>query len=118
MSLRLLTPCGWVEFATYHLGGVAILLRERPTVHSEVNAKATVMLDSLGCELAENEVWIKTWAENEGVLEALVAAGVVDPTGRVHTIGRNGGQVRAVHARLTPMALVELARQRGEAECT
>lgn len=102
---------GWVEFGRYFNGALAITVRAAPTRNSEVECKATVCLDQMGCELGENEVWIKTWSENVGVAEALVAAGVIELTGRAHTFGRNGGEVTALHARLTPIALVELARQ-------
>ncbi|MCA9178404.1 MAG: hypothetical protein KDB14_28280 [Planctomycetales bacterium] len=43
-------------------------------------ARATVHLP--GAELAEDELLVKDYAENEGVLEALIAAGLVEPTGR------------------------------------
>jgi len=42
-------------------------------------AKATVNLPDT--PLGKNQVFIKNYAENEGMLEALVAAGVVKPTG-------------------------------------
>jgi len=41
-----------------------------------------------GVELAANEVLIKDWSENQGVLAALVAAGVVEETGRTVPTGR------------------------------
>lgn len=105
----------WVEFARYANGDVAIVLRAAPHPDSEALCKATVCLDQMGCELAANEVWIKTWSENVGVAEALIAAGVVEPTGRAHEIGRNGGRVVAVHARLTARAQAEFARQAAAA---
>jgi hypothetical protein len=43
-------------------------------------ATATVNLPDV--PLGKNQVLIKNWSENEGVLEALVAAGVVTPTGQ------------------------------------
>lgn len=36
---------------------------------------------------SEGCVWIKNWSENEGVLEALTEAGVIEPTGRVCPTG-------------------------------
>ena len=47
-------------------------------------------------EPAEGCVWLKGWEENEGIPEALVAAGVVRLTGRTC----NTGYVEAVEARL------------------
>ena len=38
--------------------------------------------------LNENELLIKNWSENEGVLQALVDAGVVEDTGRTVPMGR------------------------------
>ena len=43
-------------------------------------AKATVNLPDV--PLGKNQVAIKDWSENEGMLDALVAAGVVKPTGQ------------------------------------
>jgi len=43
-------------------------------------AKATVNIPEV--ELAEDEVCIKDWSENEGMLDALVEAGIVEDTGR------------------------------------
>ncbi len=36
---------------------------------------------------AEGCVWIKDWSENEGVFDALVAAGIIEPTGRIERSG-------------------------------
>lgn len=43
-------------------------------------ATATVNLPDLPAE--PNQVFVKDWSENEGMLNALVAAGVVKPTGQ------------------------------------
>ena len=37
--------------------------------------------------LGENEIFIKNWSENEGVLEALVKAGIVEDTGQTVPTG-------------------------------
>lgn len=42
---------------------------------------ATATVNVPNATLARNQVLIKSYAENEGLLEALVAAGVVKPTG-------------------------------------
>lgn len=43
--------------------------------------------DPVAPQLTENQVWIKDWSENEGVLDALVEAGLVRPTGLVWPTG-------------------------------
>lgn len=44
---------------------------------------ATVNLEELDApEPGLNQLWIKTWSENAGVLEALIEAGVVTDTGQ------------------------------------
>ena len=43
-------------------------------------ARATVNLP--GAKLAEDELLVKDYAENEGALQALIDAGLVEPTGR------------------------------------
>ncbi len=48
-------------------------------------ATATVDLPDRG--LADDEVAIKSYGENAGLLDALTAAGVVEPTGRVVVSG-------------------------------
>lgn len=51
----------------------------------ELLCTATVVLadatPAAGC------VWIKDWSENEGVLNSLIEAGIVEPTGRVAQAG-------------------------------
>mgnify|MGYP005854066649 CR=1 FL=1 len=51
----------------------------------EPNVVATINVPEV--PLAPNEAIIKTYSENEGILEALVEAGVVRPTGRMADIG-------------------------------
>lgn len=48
-------------------------------------AKATVNLPDV--EMAPDEVAIKSYAENEGLLEVLTDAGIVEPTSRVVVSG-------------------------------
>lgn len=40
-------------------------------------AVATVCLPDVNVVLETNQTWIKTWSENEGILEALIEAGIV-----------------------------------------
>lgn len=64
-----------VQKRYYSNGRVALTLvdEEGPVATATVNLPAV--------KLGPNQVAIKSYAENEGLLEALVAAGVVKPTG-------------------------------------
>lgn len=66
----------------YAYGGMAITLTEDDGAPL---ATATVFMKddppAQGC------VWIKDWSENEGMLDSLVAAGVVEATGRTTQAG-------------------------------
>ena len=48
---------------------------------------ATTNLNGVAPTLHNNEVYIKNWSENKGVLEALIAGGVVKDTGIVLPTG-------------------------------
>lgn len=61
----------------YKDGGTALILRDPLT--DEMLSVATVNLPSHKCKLMEGQVFIKNWSENEGMLEALQAAGVIGP---------------------------------------
>ncbi|MGB3207344.1 MAG: hypothetical protein WBB28_20350 [Crinalium sp.] len=43
--------------------------------------------------LPANQVVIKNYSENEGILEALVNAGIVKPTGQTVPVGRTIGHI-------------------------
>jgi hypothetical protein len=59
-------------------------------------------------QILENTgVWLKDWAENEGIVQALIDAGVVIITGKVCAIGYSIAQ----HAILTQAATEEMGRQ-------
>jgi len=64
-------PCT-LAFAKYQNGRVGILLYSRV---GEPMGKATVNLP--GVPMAEDEIAIKNYSENEGMLESLTAAGIV-----------------------------------------
>ncbi len=66
----------WVS--QYQNGRPAIQLLDAMT--GAPVARATVNFPDM--KMAPNEVAIKDWAENEGMLDTLVAAGLVEPTGR------------------------------------
>lgn len=65
-----------VRKLSYGSGRVALSLVD------EEGPVATATVNLPGVKLGPNQVAIKSYAENEGLLEALVAAGVVKPTGQ------------------------------------
>lgn len=57
---------------------------------NSVVARATVCLAEHGLKPPEDHAYIKTWAENEGILTSLVLAGlVIDTGGRVQVSDHN-----------------------------
>lgn len=74
----------------YHNGKTALELvaaeddEENDVFKGEPIATATINIPVI---LEHDEVLIKNYSENEGMLEALVDAGVVKPTGRVIQTG-------------------------------
>jgi len=71
--------CG-VECRQYPNGRVALQLVTYENGYPEPVARATINLPE--CDLAENEVIIKDYSENHGMLDALVDAGIVYPPER------------------------------------
>jgi hypothetical protein len=105
---------GVLEFARYGDGTTAMQFN---TMYGEPLCRATVCLEGLGAPpLAPDQVWIKTWAENEGVLEMLEDSGVVvrDPNQPPFEASGNPDAL-AVMAFLTPLALAELEFQEWRA---
>lgn len=101
-----------LEFAQYGNGAIAMIANDPDT--GQVALKLTVNLEGLDppwCR--DDQVWLKTWAENEGVPEALVAAGIVTLPGLKFPVNPWGSE--AVLATLTPAAAAELERVRGAA---
>jgi hypothetical protein len=88
-------PGGTVKFMCYGGGETAILIMNADGSRECV---ATVNLEA---EPPENYVWLKTWAEHEGIPEALAAAGVVVLTERTLSAGFSHARL----ARLTPAAI-------------
>ncbi len=66
-----------VEKTQYSNGVTALILNDAHT--GEEVTVATVNLPGVRC--GKNEVFIKDYSENDGILEALQAAGVVRATG-------------------------------------
>ena len=72
-----------VERRSYGNGRTALQLVD--AVDGSPIARATVNLPEV--EMAPDEVAIKSYGENEGLLEALTDAGVIEPTSRVVVTG-------------------------------
>jgi hypothetical protein len=93
-----ITEQGTIRFAKYKSGETAI---EIIGDDGEQETVATVSLVPYG---APNPgpfgLWLKGWSENEGLPEALVAAGIVTLTGRTFRCGFD----MAEHAELTDIA--------------
>ena len=75
----------YLKFGQYANGRTAIQLFD--TADHEPVCTATVNVPEV--ELPEGYVFIKNYSENEGILETLVAAGIIDPP----TIMKGIGQV-------------------------
>jgi hypothetical protein len=102
------TQPGYVCLGQYRSGETAIeILGE----DGEPQATASVALAPYGARVTgPGYVWLKGWSENEGLPEALVQAGIVRLTGRVHATGF----VEALEAEVIGKAREVLACQRGE----
>lgn len=100
-------PSGIIRFDQYKSGETAIEIVDQ---HGEPQYVATVALVAYGApHPGEYSVWLKGWSENEGVPEALAAAGIVTLTGRRHPTG----YCEAEHADLTERARAALLKVRG-----
>jgi hypothetical protein len=53
---------------------------------------ATASMRVPGLRLADDEFVFKTYSENDGLLEAMIAAGIVETTGRFIGVGMAGDQ--------------------------
>lgn len=99
---------GHIHFGEYGSGEIAITIMEDSMTPS---LKATVSLVPYGApDPGTFGVWLKDWSENEGVSDALQAAGVVELTGKTFATG----YVEAKHAILTKRARVELLKGRDQ----
>lgn len=72
-----------VKAGQYVHGGLAVQL----TDESDGEFFTTVSIFVHGLELANDEFVFKTYSENEGLLDAMLAAGIVEHTGRFAEIG-------------------------------
>lgn len=69
-----------LQVSRYATGGMALLIQ------GDYGRVATVTVN-LDTPPSEGCVWVKTWSENEGILEALVARGLLEETGRTMPTG-------------------------------
>jgi len=74
---------------TYSNGRIS--LRLVAAADGEPMAAVTTNLPEV--DLADDELIVKNADENEGLLEALVAGGIVTPTGRTAQVGFNKGPI-------------------------
>jgi cyclopropane fatty-acyl-phospholipid synthase-like methyltransferase len=99
---------GRVAWAQYDNGTTAIVIQHPATGERELVATVNLW-DPPPPPFDETEVYLKDWSENEGVVDALVAAGVVTLAGQEWP----AGFCKAVLAKLTPEALADRAAQGG-----
>jgi hypothetical protein len=74
-----------VEFKSYTNGRTAIQLWSFAEGFPESMGTATVNIDSY--PLKDKEVLIKDWAENSGILKALINGGIIRDTGKFVSTG-------------------------------
>jgi hypothetical protein len=95
---------GTLRFNRYRSGETALQILDDD---GEPLSTATVSLLPYGApHPGRVGLWLKTWGGNEGLPDALAAAGVVTLTGRSFPTGF----VKAVHAELTQMGRAALAK--------
>jgi len=77
-----------VELCTafYSNGGTALLMR-LPADEDGPGEDWPVSVNLVDVPPADGCIWVKTWSGNEGILAALTAAGVLEPTGRTQPTG-------------------------------
>jgi hypothetical protein len=98
-----------LKFARYESGETALRILSD---NGEWQSTATVSLLPYGApHPGRLGLWLKTWGGNEGLPEALAAAGVVTLTGRTFPEGFD----KAVHAELTQIGRAALAKDIGAA---
>jgi hypothetical protein len=111
-------PLSAIDFALYPSGEIAIMIVDREgdedpnSFPGERLGVATTALVEAGYPRpAPGCVWLKTWSENTGIAEALVAGGVVELNSEACFVGPF--RLIALGARLTPAALEAFKRQQA-----
>ena len=83
-----------IHLLSYGEGGATALLLMSVDEPGIAYCRASVNLPEI--DTPPNHMWIKTWAENEGVLEALIESGAVHPTGVRHEVNDFGSVAELV----------------------
>lgn len=97
---------GETQWSRYVDGGATALSVGAPG-YSAPDYRASVNLADWGVPAAPHDcIWVKTWSENQGVWEALVAAGVLTDTAGTASDPFGNGCVARL-GRFTPTALAE-----------
>lgn len=76
-------PQAELFISKYEDGGAPYILFK--SVHDEPLCVATVNIPEL--ELADDDVCIKTWSENEGLLEEMIRLAIIEPPYRMVACG-------------------------------
>lgn len=88
---------GYLQLTLYtHLERLAMLLINRKTLSVETTITVNIPEESLKWD----EVFIKNWSENEGILEALIDSRIVEKIGEVPTGFVKADKCRVVHPEL------------------
>ncbi len=89
-------PLAVKPFTLRHLGDDELTIHVDNAVRIVSTAGepyATISANVPGAHLSGDEFIFKTYGENEGVFEQLVALGIIEPTGRAVSVGRAGPQL-------------------------
>lgn len=76
---------GLIEASRYNAGGVALRI-----VGAETREPLTILTVWLHVPPIEGAFWLKTWGENDGVMELLGKAGLTEYTGTVVDVNDYG----------------------------
>lgn len=95
-----------IEVGSYFEGGLAVLLtHEADDGHRERLTKCTVNLPNQKCP--PDEVWIKNWSENTGMVEWMVNNRIIE---RRATASTTSSFVVVQRFKLTPEFIEELSK--------
>lgn len=97
---------GTVVFAEYANGDTAIIIESESGEREGILTVCIVPAPKPG----PDQVWVKTWSENEGILEAAIVSGIIHLPEQYFQVNPYGAI--AVLANLTPAALAERETQR------
>ncbi len=91
-----------IEYGQYGTGATALSLIDHVDGEPVATASVNLMKEDIdprirvdvqsSAELPKDHVYIKTWSENEGMVEALIEAGIVVSQHKVVPVGPYGSQ--------------------------